>query len=78
MTLRRFFKSLGALAVAGPAVAMESLAAIRQARPYSYMVFLKPPATSMSRANYDWREYHSGSVITWSELKADGITVIDK
>lgn len=29
------------------------------------------------RAGFGWREQHAGLVITWSELKSDGITILD-
>lgn len=34
-------------------------------------------AQSMLRANYNWKEHHAGLIITWSELKKDGITITE-
>jgi hypothetical protein len=34
-------------------------------------------AQNLVRASYTWRELHAGLVITWTELKIDGITVRD-
>jgi hypothetical protein len=34
-------------------------------------------AQNMLRANYNYKEHHAGLVITWSELKKDGITISD-
>lgn len=34
-------------------------------------------AQNMLRASYNWKEHHAGLVITWSELKKDGITISD-
>lgn len=34
-------------------------------------------AANLLRAQYIWRECHAGLIITWTELKKDGITVTD-
>jgi hypothetical protein len=34
-------------------------------------------AANTLRASYDWKEHHSGLIITWTELKKDGISVVD-
>lgn len=34
-------------------------------------------AQNMLRANYNWKEHHAGLIITWSELKKDGITITE-
>lgn len=32
-------------------------------------------AANLLRAQYDWKEHHAGLIITWSELKKDGISI---
>lgn len=34
-------------------------------------------AQNIKRAEYSWKEVHAGLIITWTELKKDGITVSD-
>lgn len=34
-------------------------------------------ASNILRTSYTWREHHAGLWINWSELKADGITIVD-
>jgi len=41
----------------------------------SQLVFKQ--AQNILRAEYPWKEVHAGLVITWTELKKDGITVSD-
>lgn len=36
------------------------------------------PGSVITRAEFDWYSYRFGILITWTELKKDGITVIDK
>jgi len=33
-------------------------------------------AANILRVQFDWKEHHSGLIITWTELKKDGITVL--
>jgi hypothetical protein len=33
-------------------------------------------AANVLRAQYEWKEHHSGLIITWTELKKDGISII--
>jgi hypothetical protein len=33
--------------------------------------------TGLERAKYTWRELHTGFTLTWTELKMDGISVVD-
>ncbi len=39
--------------------------------------FLFNQASNIKRAFYPWKELHAGLVITWTELKKDGITIND-